>query len=163
MSAEHAEAATVDLVTLIDRLAEPPEPAPISMLPQTPGWLVLGLLVLLLLAWLGWRWHARRRANAYRRAALAELDGAGDDPAAIAEILRRTALAAWRREHVAGLYGDTWLLFLDRSGGGGFVDGPGKVIAKAPYRGGIAPVPGLRELAARWIRQHRVEPTEAES
>lgn len=163
MNANPAETPTVDLVTLIDRLAEPPEPAPISMLPQTPGWLVFGGLCLLALAWLGWRWRAHRRANAYRRAALAELQGAGDDPTAIAEVLRRTALAAWPRERVAGLHGAAWLEFLDRSGAGGFTDGPGRVIARAPYQGAAEPAPGLNELAARWIRDHRVERAEAGS
>jgi len=148
----------VNLVDLLDRLAEPLEPAPVSMAPQTAGWTVLTVVLALVLAWLAWRWVQRWRANAYRRAALAELDAAGDDPAAVADILRRTALVAWPRDRVASLSGADWLRFLNATGGGGFLKGPGAALASAPYRSdAAAPAPGLGALAARWVRRHRVE------
>lgn len=145
-----------NLVDLIDRLAEPGEPAPVSMVPATAGWTVLAVLLALAVLWLLW-WGVRRwRANAYRRAALAELAAAGDDPAAITAILRRTALAAWPRTRVASLHGEEWLRFLDATArGGGFVDGPGAVLAEAPYRS-TGPAPGLGDLAGSWVRRHRV-------
>jgi hypothetical protein len=158
MNGEEEAAEVINLVDLIDRLAEPPEPSPVAMTPQTPGWTVLAILLALLAAWLVWRWVQHRRANAYRRAALAELNAAGDDPAAIADVLRRTALAAWPRERVASLSGRAWLQFLDATGGGGFADGPGDALLAAPYREDAAPAPGLRDLAARWIRRHKVVP-----
>jgi hypothetical protein len=148
--------APTTLIDLLNELAEPPEPSPVAMVPQTWGWAVLAALLALALAWLAWRAWRRWRADAYRRAALAELAAAGDDPAVIAEILRRTALAAWPRERVAGLTGRDWLVFLDDTGGTGFGDGPGAVLAEAPYRE-RAPVPGLGEIAERWVRRHRVE------
>lgn len=149
------DAAPANLIELIDRLAEPVAPAPISMMPQTVGWAVLGVLaglVVLLLVVLKLR---RWRANAYRRAALAALADAGDDPAAIADILRRTALAAYGRTEVVSLYGPNWLAFLDRTGGGdAFTAGPGAALAVSPYRGQPEQVAGLGELAARWVRRH---------
>lgn len=146
------------LTGLIGRLVEPPQPPPVAMTPQTAGWAVLAGLLIGALAWAGWRAWRRWRANAYRRAALAELRAAGDDPAAIAAILRRAALAAWPRPQVASLTGADWLHFLDATGGGGsFHDGPGRVLARAPYCAGTPPSPGLAELAALWIRRHRVE------
>ncbi len=150
-------AEVVNLVDLVDRLVEPAEPAAVAMTPQTPGWTLLALLLALFLGWIAWRTVRRWQANAYRRAALSELQRAGDDPAAIAEILRRAALAAWPRERVASLSGRDWLAFLDATGGGGFREGPGRALARAPYRGDPGPVPGLRDLAARWIRRHRTE------
>jgi hypothetical protein len=158
MNEADATPEVVNLVDLLDRLAEPPQPAPISIAPQTAGWTVLAVLLALVLVWLAWRGVQRWRANAYRRAALAELDAAGDDPVAIADILRRTALAAWPRERVASLSGADWLRFLDATGGGGgFADGPGAALAGAPYRSdAAAPAPGLGALAARWVRRHRV-------
>ena len=93
--------APTSLIGLIDQLIEPPEPPPVAMTPRTWGWAVLAALLALALAWFGWRAWRRWRANAYRRAALAELAAAGDDPAKIAEIIRRTAIAAWPRERVA--------------------------------------------------------------
>lgn len=144
----------LNLVQLLDLLEPAREPLPISMMPQTVGWIwvAFGLIAgLLLLIRKGLRRH---RANAYRRAALAALSDAGDDPARIAQIVRRTALAAFPREDVAGLTGEHWLAFLDRTlPGDGFSDGPGRVLAAAPYRDVPVP-PGLTELAQKWISNH---------
>lgn len=145
----------LNLIDLLERLQPIPEPAPVSWLPQTAGWAVIGVLLAAAALWLAWRWRRHRRINAYRRAALAAIAGAKGDPAALAAILRRTALAAYPRVDVAGLYGDAWLAFLDQAyGGSGFSSGPGRGIAAAPY----APhtdAPDLAALAAQWVRQHR--------
>lgn len=142
------------LIGLIEQLIEPAEPPPISMLPQTWGWAVLAGLLLAALAFGIWRWQCHRRANAYRREALRLLAAAGDDPADIARILRRTALAAYPRENVAGLTGAAWLSFLDRQvGGTAFAEGAGSILARAPYRA-ATPDPQLTRLAEGWIRRH---------
>ncbi|MCT8974298.1 DUF4381 domain-containing protein [Microbaculum marinisediminis] len=153
----------VGLIDLLKRLTEPPQPPPIPMMPQTAGWLVLAALLLFLIAWAVYVAVCHRKANAYRRAALAELGTAGDDPAAIAAILRRAALAAWPREEVASLTGEAWLAFLDRTGGDGrFSEGPGKAILSAPYRPAPGvPANGLSTLAGHWIRRHRVTAAKA--
>jgi hypothetical protein len=57
---------------------------------------------------------------------------------------------------VASLTGRDWLAFLDATGGG-FAEGPGAALAVGPYRREGAPVPGLGQVAARWVRQHRVK------
>lgn len=145
------------LVGLIEKLNEPAEPDAVSMVPQTPGWLVLTIVLVLVVGWLVWRGYKKWHANAYRRAALEELRSAGNNPASIAGILRRTALAAWPREEIAVLAGEEWLAFLDRAGGtGGFLDGPGRAVISAPYQPGQASAdPALADLAERWIRQHK--------
>lgn len=144
------------LVDLIDMLVEVPEPPPVSMLPQTGGWIVLGLLVVALLGWLMWRAARRYRANAYRRAALKALASAGDDPTAISEILRRAALAVYPRDAVASLEGEAWLRFLDSTvAGDAFSAGVGKALADGPYRSS-PPVAGLGALARRWVHKHRI-------
>lgn len=155
---EDGSSTPTSLIDLLGRLEEPPEPVPVVMTPQTAGWAVLAALLALGLAWLAWRAWRRWRAAAYRRAALEALSAAGDDPAAVADILRRTALAAWPRERVASLTGLDWLHFLDATGGDGFADGPGRALAEAPYRTEHAPVPGLGDAAAHWVRRHRVAP-----
>ncbi|WP_108663625.1 DUF4381 domain-containing protein [Acuticoccus kandeliae] len=145
-----------NLVDYINRLAEPPVPAPVPLTPETGGWVVLAILLALALLALVWWVVRRRRANAYRRAALIALAAAGDDPAEIAAILRRTALAAWPRTRVASLTGEAWLGFLDASGGdGAFKAGPGRAIVEAPFRADAAPAPGLAEAAEQWVRHHR--------
>jgi hypothetical protein len=148
----------VSLIDLLDRLAEPPQPPPISMTPQTAGWLVLAAILLVAILWAIYVGIRRWKANAYRRAALAELDAAGDDPAAIAAVVRRTALAAWPRDDVASLTGEAWLAFLDRTGGDGdFSSASGRAMLSAPYqRAASEPDEGLGRLAGQWIRRHRV-------
>ncbi|MCB1402572.1 MAG: DUF4381 family protein, partial [Rhodobacteraceae bacterium] len=73
---EDGAPAPTTLIDLLDRLVEPPEPAPMPMTPQTWGWAVLAAALALALAWIAWRAWRRWRANAYRRAALAELAAA---------------------------------------------------------------------------------------
>ena len=145
----------LNLVELLERLEPVPEPAAVPLWPQTVAWLWIGLLLLSVVLWLGRRWQRHRHANAYRRAALGAIAAAGDDPAALAAILRRTALVAFPRREVAGLYGDAWLAFLDRAyGGAEFTRGPGRVLATAPWAPGTDAA-GLAPLVATWVRRHR--------
>lgn len=146
-----------NLVDLLGQLIEPAEPEPISLMPQTWGWAVLCIVVLILAAAAGYWLYRRYRANAYRRDALRELDVAGDNPALIAEVLRRTALAAYPRRDVASLAGDDWLDFLDAQiPEPGFRAGPGRIVATAAYRPS-SPEPLLSGLARRWVKAHRPE------
>lgn len=147
----------LSLAELIDLLEPVPEPAPISMAPQTIGWVWLGLVVLLLFAFVLWRLARHWRQNAYRRAALAELARSSPDSSSLALLVRRTALAAYPRSTVASLFGETWLTFLDKAyGGSGFSNGPGKVLATAPYQSEAVDEP-LRLLVKEWIKKHRKE------
>lgn len=144
----------LSLVELLDRLEPVPEPAPISMWPQTIGWLWLSLIVLFALGYIAYRLVRYRHRTAYRRAALAELANCPDDNA-LALLVRRTALAAYPRTRVASLSGPAWLSFLDRTGSGpDFTEGPGKSLATAPYRDTAAET-GTRQAVSRWIRHHR--------
>ncbi|MEP3048842.1 MAG: DUF4381 domain-containing protein [Roseibium sp.] len=144
----------LNLPDLIDLLEPVPEPAPISMVPQTVGWLWLGLGVLVVLGMIIWRIWTYRKTTAYRREALAELK-LKSDPASIAHLLRRTALAAYPRVKVASLTGSDWLSFLDTSyGGTEFSNGPGRVIADSPYMRRVE-TQDLTSLARIWIKTHR--------
>ncbi|TNF91445.1 MAG: DUF4381 domain-containing protein [Gammaproteobacteria bacterium] len=147
----------LDLIELLQRLEPIAEPAPVSLWPQTAAWVWAGLVLLLILAWGLRRWLLTRRANAYRRAALAEIAASDRDPVKLAAILRRTALAAFPRTRVAGLHGEDWLEFLDRSyGGQGFCNGPGRALASIPYSETEIP-PDLEPLVVEWIKQHRAD------
>lgn len=152
-------AAPVTLTGLLDQLVPMAEPPPVPMVPQTAGWAVLAALAaaaLLLAVRQGVR---HRRANAYRRAALRDLPRAGDDPKALASLLRRTALAAFPRRDVAALTGSEWLSFLDETSGiKEFSAGEGRVFAQAPYQRFAAPSPEAAALARFWIRRHRGPP-----
>lgn len=144
-----------NLVDLIDALVVPAAPAPISMMPETWGWAVLAAVVALAAGWAAWRWIAQRRADAYRRAALGQLERA-ETGAEIATILRRAALAAYPRADVAGRTGADWAGFLDRTAHGGFDAEAARELGSAPYRADTAPAsPSLRVAAERWLRTHR--------
>ena len=149
-------------------LVDIPLPGPISLWPQTlAARIVIALLIAGAVA--GAWWFIRSwRANRYRRTALAELDriahplATGDaqttSAAALALLVRRTALAAFPREQVAALAGPSWLAFLDRSyGGDEFSHGAGSALDVAPYRPSHASAQESRaliDLVRRWIKTH---------
>jgi Ca-activated chloride channel family protein len=157
-----------DTQTIADPVAgliDIPLPPEISLWPTT--WLARIVIVVLFLAVTTgtWQFLRHRRANRYRREALAELKQiVAMAPQQIASqlslLVRRTALAAFPREQVASLTGEAWLAFLDRSlDGTEFSAGPGRLLASAPY----SPLPpgerqlaGLVALTRRWIRRHHV-------
>lgn len=149
-----------DLLALMHELVRP---EPVSWLPQTAGWWVLFAWLLAALAVVLGRARRRRLANRYRREAEAELrriaasaDGnPGAAAAAIAGLLKRTALAAYPRPQVASLYGAAWARFLcESSRQDPEVAAAAQQLAAAAYRQDI----DGRELirpARRWIEAHR--------
>jgi hypothetical protein len=155
----NGETEPITLVDLLDRLIEPPEPSPVSMMPQTWGWVAIALILLAACVIAAHYLRRHYRANAYRRYALRELAVAKNDPAAIAATLRRTALAAYPRRDVAGLAGEDWLRFLDAQvSGEDFLEGPGRLLAIAPYRT-TRSEPALYAVAKNWVARH--QPTKA--
>jgi len=168
---------------LVNDLADIVLPSPPSWMPATIGWLVLGLVLAAALLGLAWRAWRHWRANRYRRAALKELavlqralqGGRGDIAEAadarararallaLAELLKRTALAAWPRASVAGLSGTAWCNFLQaHAGRAGDAVGLIVLLVDAEYRDRSAlagwPAQQAREVAAacgQWIAGHR--------
>jgi uncharacterized protein DUF4381 len=143
------------LSELYDQLIPISPPPEVPLTPQTAGWLILAAVIGALCVTAIAVWRRRYRANAYRRAALAALQGAGDDPAKIAHVLRRTAIAAYPRAKVAGLIGDDWLGFLDATCPDIKLSqtDAGRALLNAPYKN-TAPDTELATLARRWIRSH---------
>lgn len=143
------------LVELLDMLKPAPEPAPISMVPQTWGWVILAVALLFVVGLILVTIWRHRQANAYRRLALKELDRCGDNTSKAAEITRRAALVAFPRSQVAGLTGDDWTGFLGQTADlSGFSSSALGNLAAAPYREGISD-PDAAELARHWIKSHR--------
>ena len=111
----------------LQKLADISMPQPVSWMPQTWGWAVLAAVALALLGWAFERGLRRYAANGYRREGLSELDriqalladdGArGEALAALPELLKRVALAAWPRTEVASLSGKSWIAFLHAHAG----------------------------------------------
>lgn len=149
-------------------LIDIPLPHEVGLWPET--WASrIAVVVLLVTAGVAiWRFISYRRANRYRREALAELtritsarDTAPNELAVqLSLLVRQTALAAFPREQIAPLSGAAWLAFLDHSSGGTeFSRGPGRWLASAPYartEPNDSQRPALIELTRRWIRGHHV-------
>ena len=153
----------LNLPQLLDLMHGLIVPEPIPWLPATPGWwTVLGwLLALLFLA--AWQIVKRRRRDRYRRDALAELKAIEADSSAdpamaaqrIAAVLKRTALVAYPRKDVAGLYGTEWARFLTESSNNDRrIAQAAESLAAAAYRPDADPHV-LHAPARRWIRRHR--------
>ncbi|UCF67659.1 MAG: DUF4381 domain-containing protein [Acidobacteriota bacterium] len=149
-------------------------PEPVAWTPQTAGWWLLLTIAVLISGWAVWVGLRRRHRNAYRRAALSQLDGieaALREPSTRAEalaqlpvLLKRTALSFCRREKVASLSGERWLAFLDASyGSDAFTTGPGRMLPRLAYASPAsvaaieqADLDDLVRLVRTWIRRHRV-------
>lgn len=101
---------------LLSNLAEAGGPERISWLPNAPGWFVL---LAILLFWIAFRVYLRVKryiANAYRRAALHELQQLQHMDVGLSrlpQLLKRTALYAFPRQEVAPLIGQDWEKWLD--------------------------------------------------
>jgi len=142
--------------TSLDRLHDLVLPPAVPWWPPAPGWYALFVLLALAGGWLAWRRWQRWRADAYRRAALRELAGPRD-ATAVAELLRRTALAVVPRPVVTGMTGRTWTDWLAAQCPEAMPDPVRSQLFAGVYG---RPVPGqnhamLRAYAACWIARHR--------
>ena len=141
-------------------------PAPVAFWPPAPGaWIVAAGLAAMLALLLRDLWR-RHRDDAYRRAALAELDAIAASPQPnadtverISEVMKRAALVAFPREQVAPLSGAMWADFLADSGGK-TLDAPAmrRLLCKAYDAHGPGPAE-IRTLIAQariWVARHRI-------
>jgi hypothetical protein len=119
-------------------------PEPVSYTPQTVGCWILFSIIGLLFIWWAWRRYVTWRFNRYRREALTELaeieQHLNRKPerisalAAMAALVKRTAIHAFGRSNVAELSGQTWLEFLDRTGAGdNFSHGQDRLLSEFAY------------------------------
>lgn len=115
-------------------------PEPVSWWPQTTGWVVLGVILLGIVAWVGWRYWQRYQHDFYRRDGLQKLEQFAHDPTKITELpqlLRISALKAAPRADVASLRGSHWTNWLNSSAQDQlFEDGDAKLLddlAFAPF------------------------------
>lgn len=137
-------------------------PDPISFWPPAPGWWVL-LLVILMLVALAWFLRRRYQRKALHRQAQKSLQKItaswqqnGDKQALAQDLstyLRRLSLSYYPRHEIAGLTGDAWLRWLDKSlPDQAFQHGAGRALITAPYSS-HADIDGstLLQLCERWI------------
>jgi hypothetical protein len=148
--------------TSLDRLHDLVLAPPVPWWPPAPGWRWLIGFAVCVLVGLAARAVSRRRANLYRREALALLAAPSAPIASLPELVKRTALSAYPRETVASLTGDAWLAFLDRTGNTkAFTRGPGRRLVDLAYTPQVAiPQSERAELVAtvrQWIERHSTD------
>ena len=147
-------------------------PEPVSWWPQTIGWKVLALALMLWLLYRLYRLAQRWWINRYRRAALAQLDALEMQAdgryqqvlANLPELLKATALQAYPRTEIAALSGEQWLAFLDSHyDGPAFSDTPGRQLLTVAYQEpsrwqlSAEDANQLITMSRRWIQRHRMQ------
>ena len=144
----------------LDNLRDIVELAPVPWWPPAPGWWVLLTLavvassVVALRVWRAWR------AGAYRRAALSEVASA-TQVAAIADVLKRTALVAYPRTEVASLSGSAWSEWLAKTGGRQVPAAVVQALTLGVFaKHDAANVPEVTAFPSDWIRYHAVRRTD---
>lgn len=100
-----------DASTTLDRLHDLVLPPAVPWWPLAPGWYLVLALALVVAAWGALRVWKHWQLNAYRREAMREL-ALLESSAAIAELLRRSALAIAPRTEIAEKTGSAWLDWL---------------------------------------------------
>lgn len=136
-------------------------PADPSWWPPAPGWWLIGVLLVVLLAillrYLGRRVRQQRWMRNVRNelARIAAVHAGQSNHAQLAgdlsALLRRASLLIEPR--AAALSGEAWLAFLDeRVGGDAFSNGVGRVLLDAPFqRAPDIDAEALVALSARWL------------
>jgi hypothetical protein len=150
--------------TSLDNLHDLVIPSAVSFWPPAPGWYVLATMLLLAIIWLEWKTWKHWQANAYRREALRQLQSS-EHVDAIAEVLRRTALAVAPRWLIAAKSGHDWPEWL-----AAHYSEPMPEAVRSQLSIGVYAPPTLdhdldllRSYAARWIAGHRAPEPENQS
>ena len=138
----------------LDNLRDVFEPHPVGWWPMAPGWWVVFFILTVVAGVLAVRGWQRWQANAYRRAALQELESA-TGVAAIADILKRTALCVWPRNQVASLSGSAWCSWLGMTGGTDVPDSVALALTRDVFSNSAGDTHQLAEFAGNWIKNHR--------
>jgi hypothetical protein len=133
------------------------EPSPVSWWPLAIGWWFLLTVVGLIALVVAFHRYRQWRANAYRRAGLRALQviRGTEDLAAISELLKRVALAAYPRSQVASLSGSAWVKWLAETGGRPVPAAVSQALTVGIFaERGSADAGQLAAFAAEWIRSH---------
>ncbi|MAT13721.1 MAG: hypothetical protein CMJ46_00440 [Planctomyces sp.] len=141
----------------LDELHDIVLPAPIPWWPPAPGWFVLFGVLLCGLFYIVLRYWQRWRANAYRRAALRELK-TSNSPAAVSELLRRTALVVAPRQEIATQFGKHWTDWLKQTAPAVMSENVQLQLSSGPYQKATSTtnVDELKLYATAWIERHQI-------
>lgn len=155
----------------LDQLKDLHLPPPPGWWPPAPGWWLVALLIVSLVVAGALVWRKRRRANLYRRLALAELQeiaAHSDNPQFLPDLialLRRTARAANSASEWIGLGAPQLLAQLEQFSAGknarldpahsDIADLAASQYRSQPTAPNLHQQTHLVNLAKHWIRKHR--------
>lgn len=141
----------------LDRLHDIVLPPQVPWWPLAPGWYVIVFILLTVIVYCGYHFWQRWKADTYRREALRELAYMEDVPA-VAELLRRTALAVWPRSEVAVQTGSAWADWLAGQYPEPMAPAVHQLLGEGIYHEPRKEdnISLLRDYAAGWITGHRV-------
>ncbi len=141
-------------------------PNGVSWWPPAPAWWLLTILLIAVITILYWQWRKLREKYLRRRAALNELqrlEKIYQQPQhrkkviqLLSVLLRRVAFIHHPRHEVAGLSGEAWLTFLNRTGETeAFASEVGKLLVTAPYNQNIPELgQDLFPIIEQWIEKN---------
>ncbi len=140
-------------------------PDAISAWPPAPGWWILLILVLTLLALSIYFGRSHLRRNRYRKYALQQLNELEQTNTShylqqLNRLLKQTAMAANPSTEIAGLSGQQWLAFLDSSGNNtDFSQGAAQALLEGPYAPSVTDlnIAELHKIAEQWIKKHDIK------
>ena len=137
-------------------------PPTVPWWPLAPGWIFLISIGLIVSGWLALRSYNTWKLNAYRRAALRELSST-QNPAAIAELLRRAALATAPRSEISSLTGKAWPDWLNERTSISMTSEVRYFLESDVYKPVSRDFPynELKAYAIRWITTHQRPETDS--
>ncbi|MBA2653906.1 MAG: DUF4381 domain-containing protein [Gammaproteobacteria bacterium] len=148
---------------LIHQLRDIHYPPPVPIWPLAVGWYYVFGFLLIIMAVICYWWlktMQKRRLKKIVLHRLEQLQVQQDSQQNIAEelsmLLKRVALAIYPRREVAGLYGEEWLRFLDKTSlTTEFSQGAGRLLVIYPYQGKAEPLPEqLFHLIKNWVKKN---------
>lgn len=149
----------------LQQLKDIHSPAPIPFWPLAPGWYIL-IGIFLVLCLLGvYLLYEYRNKHLAKKLALKRLQHLRNkalqqpDKKIITELsvlVRRAALIKYSRHEIAGLQGNAWLKFLDKSADtNAFTSGAGRALTTAPYEKNPEPnYTELFDLIEMWMEKN---------
>lgn len=148
---------------LLQQLRDIHLPPPVGLWPLATGWIILLALIgitFLYVAYIAFRnWH-KRHCQRLVLIKLNQLEQQQDEGHCVAKdlsmLLKRAALYRYPRHEVAGLHGEYWLKFLDKtSNTTDFTEGEGRNLIVYPYHGQTSLFSkSLFNLIRIWVKQN---------
>lgn len=147
---------------ILAQLRDIHHPSPVPFWPLAPGWYALILLVSLVIGFIVYSCYRYIRKHRVRKIVLMRLEQLQQQqedmnvPEALSMLLKRAALFAYPRKQVAGLFGEQWLAFLDKTAmTSEFSAGLGRVLITYPYKNSQEELPeALFLLIKQWVKRN---------